>query len=569
MDDSVTTYSSIPRTTRASAPANLGKLRSGLFFATLTLGLLRAWASRQAMDPDGIAYLDMADSYLRRDWYTALNGLWSPFYSWLLGAAILIFRPSPAFEFPMVHAVNAVIFSIMLMSFDRLLVSWLKFHEPIPAEPTTNARFPQWAFLVLAYTLVAFTSLDWMSMQDVGPDYLVAASAFTATALALKLCSTGKTLRTAAAFGLVLGLGYLAKAPMFPIAILFFILLFVYLPAPARKGQLTMAILCFFAVAAPLMITLSISKGRPTFSDSGSLNYAWHVNRKPLVHWRGDTDMVAVHPTRQIHDNPDAFEFNGPLPTTYPAFYDPSYWEEGISPRFVLWQQLAALKHNALVLFQTLLQSAPLWFAITILLLMGRGLHRYSKNDIAWGFIWIAPSVLAMFCLIHLEPRYVAPFAVISVMAMCNGIRLPESLASRKLFAMTAISLCLVCTGFEIRQLRVELRSAAENNREHLNVAYGLNEMGIKAGDKVGNIGDSFDAYWARLARVSIITEVPEPVAARIFWQSNSTTQQQTLDAMFRAGAKAVITENPPVTGLVWQKIKGSEHYYVTPRSRN
>src|SRR5437899_2747577 len=98
MDATVTANKSNARTNQASAPVNLQKLRVGLFLATLTLGFLRAWSSRKAMDPDGIAYLDMADSYLRADWHTALNGLWSPFYSWLLGGAILIFRPSPALE---------------------------------------------------------------------------------------------------------------------------------------------------------------------------------------------------------------------------------------------------------------------------------------------------------------------------------------------------------------------------------------------------------------------------------------------------------------------------------------
>ena len=44
-----------------------------LLFATLALGALHAWFGRYSMNPDGISYLDVGDSFFRRDWANAVN----------------------------------------------------------------------------------------------------------------------------------------------------------------------------------------------------------------------------------------------------------------------------------------------------------------------------------------------------------------------------------------------------------------------------------------------------------------------------------------------------------------
>lgn len=44
-----------------------------LVFTSLALGLLHAWFGRYSMNPDGISYLDVGDSFFRRDWANAVN----------------------------------------------------------------------------------------------------------------------------------------------------------------------------------------------------------------------------------------------------------------------------------------------------------------------------------------------------------------------------------------------------------------------------------------------------------------------------------------------------------------
>lgn len=43
---------------------------------------------RQAVNPDGISYLDIADAYLVGDLSNVVNGYWCPLYSWLLAVAL-------------------------------------------------------------------------------------------------------------------------------------------------------------------------------------------------------------------------------------------------------------------------------------------------------------------------------------------------------------------------------------------------------------------------------------------------------------------------------------------------
>jgi hypothetical protein len=88
-----------------------------LLVVCTVLGIVQVWVSRYAMSPDGISYLDIADSYFRRDWAAAVNGYWSPMYSWWLGLALYIVKPSLRWEFITVHFVNLIIYVLTLFSF--------------------------------------------------------------------------------------------------------------------------------------------------------------------------------------------------------------------------------------------------------------------------------------------------------------------------------------------------------------------------------------------------------------------------------------------------------------------
>src|SRR5208283_4999633 len=106
-------------------------LRNVFRCAAIVLGLANAWGMRHTMGADGVAYLDMGDAYWRGDWHMAINAHWSPMYSWFLGGALKILKPSPYWEFPVVHAVNFVLFLAALGAFEFLLTALIEYQHKV------------------------------------------------------------------------------------------------------------------------------------------------------------------------------------------------------------------------------------------------------------------------------------------------------------------------------------------------------------------------------------------------------------------------------------------------------
>ncbi len=104
--------------------------------------LVLAYADRYAMWPDGVNYLEMGDAYLRGDWNAAINGLWSPLYSWILALAMLLFKPSIYWEFPLVHVVNFVIYLVALASFQFFLHELVRYGRSLVHTGINSCTFP-------------------------------------------------------------------------------------------------------------------------------------------------------------------------------------------------------------------------------------------------------------------------------------------------------------------------------------------------------------------------------------------------------------------------------------------
>src|SRR3712207_6089834 len=74
---------------------NLNKVQALFRILAVGLGLLHVYAAikSQSMNADGISYLDIGDAYFRMDWVNAINPVWSPLYSWILGFANFVIQP--------------------------------------------------------------------------------------------------------------------------------------------------------------------------------------------------------------------------------------------------------------------------------------------------------------------------------------------------------------------------------------------------------------------------------------------------------------------------------------------
>jgi hypothetical protein len=186
-----------------------------------------------------------------------------------------------------------------------------------------------------------------------------------------------------------------------------------------------------------------------------------------------------------------------------------------------------------------------------------------------WGggrmsLVWL-PSLaaLTMYALVHLEQRHVSGFVMVLFMGVLSSARasMKDGGAIKKRTVLLVIlALALAMLWPVARDLRDTL---ANRPYEPWQVAVGLHEMGISPGARVGSIGTGLSAYWAHLARVKIIAEVPESEQSS-FLAAGSARKEEALRKFSELGVKAVIMKNSSAAGSMdgWQEVGGT-HYYV------
>ncbi|MGQ9649600.1 MAG: hypothetical protein ACUVXJ_05795 [Phycisphaerae bacterium] len=531
------------------------------------LGALHAWADRHTMNPDGISYLDLADAVRTGRWSDAVSAYWSLVYPCLLAVGLMLSRVEPYWEATVAHAVNFSIYLCALASFHFLWVGlWHRGLSRARAAPAdAGERLPSWAWLVLGYALFIWTSLDLITLRIVTPDMCVAACVYLAAGILVHLQRGQAGTGWFALLGLVLGIGYLTKAIMLPMAVVFAV---VALFAAGRfrrlPARVVVVLICFALPAGPYVTFLSIQKGRLTFGDSGRINYAAHVSGiYPWDHWRGLPlgTGTPVHPSRQILDKPAVFEFASPVPGTYPLWYDPSYWYDGVKPTFSLSRQASALWRNKDVYFDLLCRQQGAWlFPVLVLFAFGSRLGSALREILSyWPLLLPALAGLGIYALVHVEPRYAAPFVLLGWGVLLPAVRLPAGKLSGSLIraacGVSALALLLtiaVEAGPAVNRTAADLRTRTDTApHQQWQIARQLQEMGLRPGDKVAHIGQALKSwsYWARLAGVQIISELRP---AESFWLSDDATRARVIEAFRSTGARAVIAHRPPSDERPW-----------------
>jgi hypothetical protein len=564
----------IPSFPPLSSPPGLRSLRLACWGAALLLGALDACSRPFAMQafgscPDGVSYLDLAAAYGRGDWAHGLNAYWSPLYSWLLALAFRLLRPSAAAEFPVAHLVNLIIYAAALGGFEYLFRGWMQDHQ---ARTDASGRsgwlsLPPWALLVIGYTLFTWSAIRLIGGVLMTPDLLVAAVVYLAAGLTLRLRREAPPPALAALLGLVLGLGFLAKAVMLPLTLVF--LLVAFLPVrDARRTALSLlaAGFAFGIVTGPFLSALGRKEGRFSPAETGRLNYAWYVNGVPRFHWQGETPGhgKAQHPTRLVFPAPPVYAFAGPAGETYPIWTDPSYWNAGLRPRFNGREQARAVLGNLeryprklFLKEQSSLAAGMLLFLLMPALVMRR---RYPSR-VRWDLLLIFMAPLILYTLVDIQSRYLGAYIVLFWLALLPEIRLPANRRSRAMAA--AVTLLILLTP-ALGLARVSARDLLHRRVGDADweTATGLAAMGIRAGDPVGCVGLSLDNAWARLARVSVIAEIPTDREAE-YWGASPTVRAAVLRAFSRTGARAVVTARPPAgaDAAGWQRLGATDRY--------
>lgn len=575
-------------TADAARRAKLVRCERLFWLTAVVLGFLQAWARRHVsadglayMGPDGISYLDIGDAYMRGDWYVAVNAMWSPLYSWLAGFWLLLFKPSPFWEFTVVRLLNFLIYVAALFSFAYFLRALVQDRR----RRSNDASLPEWSWLIFGYATFIWTSLFMNRVWRTSPDLLLAALIFLTCGLLLRIRTAGARRDLFAVLGIVLGISYLTKTIMFPLGLAFVVV--AYLLARRAIGfkrallRAGITLVIFLTLAAPFVIVISRAKHRFTIGDSARLNYAWYVNGTTrFSHWQGipEGSGTPLHPTRKIFDAPAVYEFSWAPGISYPPWYDPSYWHEGIRPHFSLRQQMAAVWRNLTGLYGFLFYRffiVALAFALFVLLYQS-GERRLVLRNLADYWFLIVPSLiaLALYLAINIEPRYIAPFMAVIALSCLAAVQLAATPETRRL--VSAVSLGLVLF-FVLAVLPHSTRlaySAAHDfssGRSELRdvqwqVAYELRQRGVQQNDRVASLGNTMFAAWPRLARVRVVAEAPAAPGgeAEKFWAVDELTRARALSAIAGTGARVVVAEAAPSWALQegWHRL-GNTNYLI------
>jgi hypothetical protein len=521
-----------------------------LLLYCLLCGAVQTWAYRHAMNADGLAYLDLGDAWMKLDLKSVVNSYWSPVYPLLLGLANRVGGQDPLNEFVRAHVVNFVLFLTTLAAFTWFLRRLL---ERVDAK-----GFYRTSLIVGGYSLFLYSALELQANRNISPDMALMAVFYVAAGQLLGWGHRIPTVRQALELGVVLGIGFWIKGAMFAAGWLF--LAAAALSGGRSRQHLRAAMIAagaFAAVSLPWIAAISVQTGRLNFGDTGRLNYAFLVNGVYMTHWRGDPSLATepVHPTRKIASNPDTFEFSNPIRGTYPPWDNPAYWNEGLNPVFHSDKQLAVLKDSLVFLWR--LYSRPLlaWTCVVLLVaaLSVRSMFRY------WWITLACVAVIGMYALVLIEGRYVAPFIAVLVFVVTAGAA--QNWLNIARLGAGFVTLALVGVS-QINIARQPYPAIAEN------VARSLHEIGIMPGERVAVVEDGLRHYWARLAHVRVVAEIPSVEQYR-----NSTVdgRRTALAAIGETGAMWLVSSKqvPDSGARAWRPVPGTDYFFIKSTSEN
>jgi hypothetical protein len=531
-----------------------GILRLQWFFrcSIAACAFIDAWIARFQMGPDGISYLDMGDMYMKGDWHNALNSYWSPLYSWLIGLMISLTKPTMRWEFLEVHLINAVIFLVVLFCFEAF---WRQLLASI-GDQIGIASSPFYAW-VLGYSLFFCVHFSAGAIEMVHPDVLVAGVVYLASAMMLRFAKGQMGIASAAWFGVLLGVGYLAKAAMVPFA--FFTMATMCVVAFRRhqkKSLIAVTLLGFLLIALPYAAALSLNLHRFTMGDSAKLNQGWFVNGVLRRQWAGDQpgNTGAAHPLRKILESPEIYEFATPIAGTYPVWYDATYWYTGLDSKIHLGNEIRAFAKNSIVIANFLLKSdGVLLTAMLMFFLLSDRTNGYWRQATRfWPIMVPAVAIVFMYSLVYWEERFISGQLVVGFGALMGSMSISNQEFRVRVLRTTSLVLCALAITLAVREMRDD-QQLSRVDGEMVVVAQRLQASGIQPGDHVAVIGDGYiEEYWARLAKVQIIAERPRylevGLEANSFWSLSPQDESAALASLKSAGAKAAVTDSVPAT---------------------
>lgn len=432
--------------------AKRSKARVILSFSAVALGLLQAWAYRYLVYmEDAWSYLDIADNYLCGDFARALSSYWSPLYSWLIALGLAICQPPVCEKFVVLKLVNFLSFLFSIFAFELLLdqvIAW--YREDAFADGRPLLKVSETQLELSSYLVFIFMSLSVGAVWKDTPDLLMTGFLYLATACSLAFWRGKADKNNSLLLGLSLGAGYLCKAVMIPVALVYFLIIAIAPQSKAAKKRTIIVVIALFAsLTAPYIVAISFKNQKPTLSTTMTYNYAlWVLRSAPFRHALAlrTLDQLPIkfaHPSQVIFQQPQVFYFAEPIRATFATHYDPAYWFDGLKLYFDWIYQLFATANSLFVLSR--LFFAWLFFGWLVLLVGCRN-WAISLQSMTQRLPLFLPSLaglslysIGLNCNTLYCERYFPGFFVLWFLGLMGSIRLPDTIKVRKVVLVSII----------------------------------------------------------------------------------------------------------------------------------
>jgi hypothetical protein len=370
---------------------------------------------------------------------------------------------------------------------------------------------------------------------------LLAAAGFAGAALVVRIQARRATRTTFVLLGAVLGMAALTKSFMLSVSLLLMVLLL------AVDRRIVFSIVVFAITISPQVVALSEKSGKVTFGDSARLAYLVRVNR-----------VSKLAGASQISQAPLAVTFPTDKPNeTYPVWDDPARWLAKVPVRVDYGKQMGAfvknLETNAGIALKIVI---PL---IVVIMCRNWGIpirHRLLAT--------ISLGVIAGYSLVNSEARLVGFWIALAAISLLAGTSLDQRFERIGRGAVHLISIiCIISVLTYVIDQSFSRRPDRGLRARDIqgDVAKALHDLGIPRGGKVGLIGDESDIYWARLARVQIVAQVPLSDAPA-YWSLSDGARDDIDRWIGMTGSSALVASwtSPAVPLDGWTPVAGSQY---------
>lgn len=538
------------------------RVRAAFWIIGILFGSVMAYTTRYFINGDALVYVEIGECLRTAQWLGLANLTYSPGYPLLLGVGQLLLNTNPLNELQLLRVVNFFCF-LLAMGACELVMHFVKreVNRPTLDNETT---LPFSLISALCYSMFLVATLVFIRIRLLNPDMLVFAIVLAGVAVVLWIRENPLGYSRYALLGSIIGVGYVAKSFFVPFSPVFFVL--AGMCSGSLKKAIPRVVVAFavmLVVSAPLIGALSSRLGRFTYGELGKHVYA------TIISGKGTPTYPEV-----LNSSPKVFRYMFDIECTRPSGYDICYWHEGLRPDFNLRAHAKIIPGT---IVQIVTQTPWLLFIVVWYLALWRiGSARFGPLNPPSVFLLIMLPAIAgigFYCLIRMEPRYIAAYLFLGFVALTVSLRCSSSQlkAHRLPVILSGLLMCfflfivthsLVDQSFRGLSSTDKKPSYRANFQEHVALKSFLLEKGLKKGDYAALVGGP-PVYWGRMVGLRIIAEVE---SASEFLKSNSQARSKAVLSLKESGIRVVVAKGSAFGRLAsegWIRAPGTRDFFV------